>query len=152
MTRGLIDLGSALFVKGQTAEALRTMQEALDISRRNREKRSEARALVNLGSIRIQTGDAQQGWQDVQAGLAFYRQGSYRNEAAIALILLGRAARNKGDYDEAQRAFEESLATLKPGEPSLPMALGQEGLASLDRMEDRWPQALSNIRGNAAGL
>ena len=28
-SRGLIDLGSALFVKGRTAEALRTMQEAV---------------------------------------------------------------------------------------------------------------------------
>ena len=141
-TRGLIDLGNALFVKRQTAEALRTMQDALDIARRNREKRSEARALVNLGSIRIQTGDTQQGWQDVQAALSYYRQGSYRNEAALALILLGRAARNKGDSDGARRAFEDSLSTLKASEPTLPLALTQEGLASLEEMQDRWPQAL----------
>ncbi|MGA2181498.1 MAG: protein kinase [Bryobacteraceae bacterium] len=142
VTRGLIDMGNALFVKGRTAEALRTMQEALDIARRNREKRSEARALVNLGSIRIQIGDTAQGWQDVQAALAYYRQGSYRTEAALALILLGRAARDKGDYDGARRAFEETLATLKPADPSLPLALAQEGLASLEVMQDRWPQAL----------
>ncbi len=142
VSRGLIDLGNALFVKGRTAEALRTMQEALDIARRNREKRSEARALVNLGSIRIQTGDTAQGWRDVQAALAYYRQGSYRTEAALALILLGRAARNKGDYEEARRAFEETLVTLKPAGPSLPLALAQEGLASLEVLQDRWPQAL----------
>jgi tetratricopeptide (TPR) repeat protein len=142
VSRGLIDVGNALFVKGQTAEALRTLQEALDIARRNREKRSEARALVNLGSVRIQTGDTAQGWQDVQAALAYYKQGSYRNEAAIALILLGRAARDKGDDDGARRAFEESRATLKPDEPSLPLALAEEGLASLELREDRWPQAL----------
>jgi tetratricopeptide (TPR) repeat protein len=141
-SRGLIDLGNALFVKGRTAEALRTMQEALDIARRNREKRSEARALVNLGSIRIQTGDTAQGWQDVQAALVYYRQGSFRNEAAIALILLGRAARDKGDYGEARRAFAETLATMKPAGPSLPLALAQEGLASLEELQDRWPQAL----------
>jgi tetratricopeptide (TPR) repeat protein len=142
VSRGLIDLGDALFVKGRTAEALRTMQEALDIARRNREKRSEARALVNLGSIRIQTGDAAQGWQDVQTALAYYRQGSYRTEAALALILLGRAARDKGDYEGARRAFEETLATLQPAGPSLPLALAQEGLASLEVLQDRWPQAL----------
>jgi len=142
VSRGLIDLGNGLFVKGRTAEALRTMQEALDIARRNREKRSEARALVNLGSIRIQTGDAAQGWQDVQAALAFYRQGSFRTEAALALILLGRAARDKGDYEGARRAFEETLATLKSASPSLPLALAQEGLASLEVLQDRWPQAL----------
>ncbi len=139
---GLIDLGSALFVKGRTAEALRTMQEALDIARRNHEKRSEARALVNLGSIRIQSGDAAQGWQDVQAALAYYSQGSFRTEAAIALILLARATRNKGDYDGARRAFEETLSTMKPAGPSQPLALAQEGLASLEEMQDRWPQAL----------
>ena len=72
---------------------------------------------MNLGSIRIQTGDTAQGWQDVQAALAYYRQGSYRTEAAIALILLGRAARDKGDYEGARRAFEETLATLKPAGP-----------------------------------
>jgi tetratricopeptide (TPR) repeat protein len=142
VSRGLIDMGNALFVKGRTAEALRTVQEALDIARRNREKRSEARALVTLGSIRIQTGDAAEGWQDVQAALAYYRQGSFRDEAALALILLGRAARDKGDYDGARRAFEESLTTLKPGDPSLPLALAQEGLASLEELQDRWPQAL----------
>ena len=141
-SRGLIDLGNALFVKGRTAEAMRTIQEALDIARRNREKRSEARALVNLGSIRIQTGDTAQGWQDVQAALAYYRQGSFRTEAAIALILLGRAARDKDDYDGARRAFEETLATMKPAGPSLPLALAQEGLASLEVLQDRWPQAL----------
>jgi tetratricopeptide (TPR) repeat protein len=142
VSRGLIDLGNALFVKGRTTEALRTMQEALDIARRNREKRSEARALVNLGSARIQTGDAAQGWQDVQSALAYYRQGSFRTEAAIALILLGRAARDKGDYEGARRAFEETLATLQPAGPSLPLALAQEGLASLEVLQDRWPQAL----------
>lgn len=141
-SRGLIDLGNALFVKGRTAEALRTMQEGLDIARRNREKRSEARALVNLGSIRIQTGNAAEGWQDVQAALAYYRQGGFRNEAALALILLGRAASNKGDYDGARRAFEETLATMKPAGPSLPLALAQEGLASLEYLQDLWPQAL----------
>ena len=142
VSRGLIDLGNALFVKGRTAEALRTVEQALDIARRNGEKRSEARALVNRGSIRIQTGDMAQGWQDVQAALAYYRQGGFRNEAALALILLGRAARDKGDYEGARRAFTETLATLKPAEPSLPIALAQEGLASLEMLEDRWPQAL----------
>jgi tetratricopeptide (TPR) repeat protein/predicted Ser/Thr protein kinase len=142
VTRGLIDLGNALFVKGRIAEALSTIQQALDIARRNGEKRSEARALVNLGSVRIQTGDMAQGWRDVQAALAYYRQGSYRTEAALSLILLGRAARDKGDYEGARRAFEETLATLKPGEQSLPLALAQEGLASLELLQDRWPQAL----------
>jgi tetratricopeptide (TPR) repeat protein/predicted Ser/Thr protein kinase len=142
VSRGLIDLGNALFVKGRTADALRTLQEALDIARRNREKRSEARALVNVGSVRIQTGDTAQGWQDVQAALAYYRQGSFRTEAALALILLGRASRDKGDYDGASRAFEETLATMKPAGPSLPLAFAQEGLASLEESRDRWPQAL----------
>jgi tetratricopeptide (TPR) repeat protein/predicted Ser/Thr protein kinase len=142
VTRGLIDLGNALFINGRTAEALRTLQEALDIARRNRERRSEARALVNLGSVRIQTGDAKQGWQDVQAALAYYREGGYRTEAALALILLGRASRDKGDYQGAQRAFEETSDTLKPDGPSVPLALAQEGLASLARLQDRWPDAL----------
>jgi tetratricopeptide (TPR) repeat protein len=141
-SRALIDLGNALFVKGRTAEALRTIEEARDIARRNGEKRSEARALVNLGSIRIQTGDMAQGWQEVQTALAYYRQGSYRTEAALALILLGRAARDKGDSEAAHRAFAETLATLKPAEPSLPRALAQEGLASLELLQGRWPQAL----------
>jgi len=141
VSRGLIDLGNALFVKNRTAEALRTIEGALDIARRNGEKRSEARALVNLGSIRIQTGDMAQGWQDVQTALNYYRQGSYRTEAALALILLGRAARDKGDYEGAHRAFAETLATLKPAEPSLPRALAQEGLASLEMLQDQWPQA-----------
>jgi tetratricopeptide (TPR) repeat protein len=142
VSRGLIDLGNALFIKGRTTEALRTMQEALDITRRNGEKRSEARALVNLGSIRIQTGDSAQGWLDVQAALAYYRQGNYRTEGALALILLGRAARDKGDYEGARRAFEETLTTLKSTDPSLPLALAQEGTASLELFQDRWPQAL----------
>ena len=142
VSRALIDMGNALFVKGRTAEALSTIEEALDIARRNGEKRSEARALVNLGSIRIQTGDMARGWQEVQTALAYYRQGSYRTEAALALILLGRAARDKGDYEGARRAFEETLATLKPAEPSFPLALAKEGLASLEMLEDRWPQAL----------
>jgi len=143
VSRGLIDLGNALFVKNRTAEAMHTMQEALDIARRNREKRSEARALINLGSIRIQTGDTAQGWQDVQAALAYYREGGYRTEAALALILLGRASRNKGEYEAARRAFAETLDTMKPDGPSLPLALAQEGLASLEKLQDRWPQALA---------
>jgi len=142
VSEGLIGLGRALFVKGSTAEALRTIQEALDIARRNREKRSEARALLLLGSVSIQTGDAAQGWQDVQAALDYYRQGNFRTEGAIALFLLGRAARDKGDYVGAHRAFEETLATMQPAGPSLPVALAQEGLAWLEYLQDRWPQAL----------
>jgi tetratricopeptide (TPR) repeat protein len=142
VSRGLIDMGNALFVKGRTVEALSTIGEALAIARRNGEKRSEARALVSLGSIRIQTGDMAHGWQDVQTALAYYRQGNFRNEAALSLILLGRAARDKGDFEGAHRAFAETLATLKPDEPSLPLALAQEGLASLEMSQDRWPQAL----------
>ncbi len=161
VSRGLIDLGNALFIKGNTADATRTIQEALDIARRNREKRSEARALVNLGSIRIQTGNAAEGWRDVQSALAYYRQGSFRNEAAIALILLGRASRDKGDYDGARRAFSETLSTMQPAGPSQPLALAQEGLASLEEFQDRWPQALRMFEdarrifqeiGNASGV
>jgi Tfp pilus assembly protein PilF len=160
VSRGLIDLGNALYIKDRPSDALRTIEEALDIARRNREKRSEARALVNLGSIRIQTGDPEQGWREVQAALAYYRQGSYRNEAALALILLGRASRNKGDYGGARRAFTETLDTVKLAGPSIPLALANEGLASLDFIEDRWPQALARFEetrrafeaiGNQAG-
>jgi tetratricopeptide (TPR) repeat protein/predicted Ser/Thr protein kinase len=160
VSRGLIDLGNALFMSGRTAEALQTIGEALDIARRNREKRSEARALISLGSIRIQTGDGVRGWQDVQAALTYYREGSYRTEAALALILLGRASRDKGDYEGARRAFEQTVATLKSDGPSLPLALAQEGLASLEQMEGRWPQALRmfeearrafEVIGNTAG-
>ena len=142
VSHGLIDMGNALFFKGRTAEAISTIEEALAIARRNGEKRSEARALVNLGSIRIQTGDTARGWQDVQTALAYYRQGNFRTEAALALILLGRAAREKGDYEGARRAFAETLSTLKPVEPSFPLALAQEGLASLELLQDHWPQAL----------
>jgi len=142
VSRALIDLGNALFIKHRTADALRTIEEALDIARRNREKRSEARALVTLGSIRIQSGDAAEGWQNVQDAMAYYKQGSFRNEAAIALILLGRASRDKGDYGGARRAFAETLATMQPAGPSVPLALAEEGIASLDLRQDRWPEAL----------
>jgi len=142
VSRGLIDLGNTLFFKDRTGEALRTIQEALDIARRNHEKRSEARALVNLGSIRIQAGDTAQGVRDVQAALAFYRQGGFRSEGAIALLLLGRAARDKGDYEGARHNFAEIVSTMGPSGPSLPLALAQEGLASLEEIQDRWPQAL----------
>jgi hypothetical protein len=118
------------------------MQEALDIARRNHEKRAEARALVNLGSIRIQTGDAQQGWRDEQDGLAYYQRLGFRTEAALALILLARATRDKGDYAGARRAFEDTLTTMQPAGPSQPLAMAQEGLGSLEEMQDRWPEAL----------
>ena len=133
VSRGLIDLGNALFAKGRTAEALRTMQEALDIARRNQEKRPEARALVNLGSIRIQTGDTAQGWQDVQAALAYYRQGSYRTEAALSRSSCWAVPRATRATTKGRAArLRKRWSRMKPAGPSLPLALAQEGLASLE--------------------
>jgi tetratricopeptide (TPR) repeat protein/predicted Ser/Thr protein kinase len=144
----LIDVGNALFVRGDIGGAEKVLTEALDIARNNREHRAEARALVNRGGVRIQAGNTADGWKDVNDGLAFYRGGGYHSEAAMALILLARAMRKKGDYEGARRAFAESYRTVAGDGPSAQLALSAEGLASVLAEQQRFPEALEQYRAS----
>jgi tetratricopeptide (TPR) repeat protein/tRNA A-37 threonylcarbamoyl transferase component Bud32 len=144
-SRGLIDVGNALFLKGDGANAERYYSQALENARRFRTLRTEARALASLGSLHIHQQKTDLGISEVEQGMARYRQGGYYKETAQAAILLGRARRNRGDYEGARKAFEEQLeAASRLGEAET-IGLAHEGLGSIALLQDRFGDAFRHF-------
>jgi tetratricopeptide (TPR) repeat protein len=139
-TRGLIDLGAALFTNGGRPY----LEKALDIARRNGVKYIEARALMNLGSLLIYTGETKQGVADVEEALAFYRSGGYRAESVLALVSIARTRESSGDYEGTLRDLQS--AAQSAAQPSYEMGIVQEEKARVLGAQDRLPEALAQFR------
>ena len=110
VVEGLIDLGTAFYVRREYNEAENYFKQALDFSQRNKGRRNEAKAMLSLGKLYIQTGQKlDDASRYLEHSINFFQQGSYSNELAEAMIWLGRAKLRKGDYEAAIQEFNKQL-------------------------------------------
>ncbi|HEX8145096.1 MAG TPA: tetratricopeptide repeat protein [Pyrinomonadaceae bacterium] len=153
--RGLVDLGNTYFARGDRSrgdydEAEKYFNKALELARRYKARRNEARALAVLGSLRIQQNQPDEAVQYLEPALAFYQQSGFRKEASQLLLLLGRAKRQKGDYAAALAAFQQQLQLAEEvGDPSQ-KALSQESIGHVLVRQERYPEALDYFQQSYA--
>ena len=144
--RGLMNHGSALFLRADYVRADQTFREALAYSRHNELRRQEAGALLSLGSLHIQQGKLEEGLREVEEALRFYEAGGYRRETGDCLILIARARRQKGDYDGALAAFRRQLEVAEEIQFRPHIALALQGMGTVLFEQERLPEALEQFR------
>jgi serine/threonine protein kinase/Tfp pilus assembly protein PilF len=144
---GLVDVGSAYLARGDQSrgdydEADKYFNQALELARRYKARRNEARSLLSLGSLRIQQNRPDEAVRYLEPALSFYRQNNSRKEASLVLLLLGRGLRQKGDYEAALQAFQQQLQLAEEIGDQLQKALSQEGIGNVLVRQERYPEAL----------
>jgi serine/threonine protein kinase/tetratricopeptide (TPR) repeat protein len=144
-TRGLIDIGNAHYLKGDTTNAEAKYQEALESAASLKDERNEARARFSLGSLRIRQGRTDEGLPEMLKARDFYVRGGYSNEAALSLSMIGQTRRDKGEYDEALLAFREQLEIAR--QLNLPPLIASinDDIGQVFLYEERYPEALGSM-------
>jgi tetratricopeptide (TPR) repeat protein/tRNA A-37 threonylcarbamoyl transferase component Bud32 len=145
--RGLVDLGNVYLARGDSSrgdyeEADKYFTQALELARRYKARRNEARALFSLASLRIQQYKADEAVEYLEPALAFYQQSGFRKETSQVLLVLGRALRQKGDYEAALHAFQQQLQLAEEVGDQLQQALSEEGIGNVLARQERYPEAL----------
>jgi tetratricopeptide (TPR) repeat protein len=153
--RGLVDLGNVYLARGDRTrgdydEAEKYFNKALELARRYKARRNEARALFSLASLRIQQNRADDAVGYLEPALAFYQQSGFRKETLQVLLLLGRAKRQKGDYEAALQAFQQQLQLAEEMDDHLQKALTLEGIATVLDRQERYTEALDYFRQSHA--
>jgi tetratricopeptide (TPR) repeat protein len=106
---GQIDLGNIFLRADDFARAEPVFRRALDIARRAKVRRIEARAEVSLGSLLEQTRRPAEAKPLVEAALTFYRQAEYKRESVQAAAVLGGLHQQLGNPQEGIRVITDAL-------------------------------------------
>jgi tetratricopeptide (TPR) repeat protein len=106
---GQIDLGNAFLRADDFTRAEPVFRRALDIARRAKVRRIEARAGGSLGSLLEKTKRPGEAKPLVEAALTFYRQAEYERESVQAAAILGGLHQQLGNSQEGIRVLTEAL-------------------------------------------
>ena len=142
-TGGLIDLGSAFFVRGELGQVEKYYRQALELARRGKARRNEARALLSLASLFEQEKQPEEARQFVDAALPFYRQAGYRRELVQAMLILGRTYVMRAELEEGVRILTDVLPIAKQLQDNRLEAQVHERLGETLRDQGVWPEALA---------
>lgn len=145
-TRGLQDLGTAVFVSGDYPTAEGFFQQSLALARRYHSRRLEARSHFMLASLWLKQGRIGDGLSSAEQALAFYEPAGFRKEAASLQLLIGRARRDQGDYEAALRAFEETRLLAEQSSDRPQLAVAHESIGSVLFRRERYPDALTHFQ------
>ncbi|HEY0078904.1 MAG TPA: tetratricopeptide repeat protein [Pyrinomonadaceae bacterium] len=144
--RGLVDLGSIFFTRGEFAEAEKYFVEARDVAEKNKVRRGEARALFALASLLIHLSKTDEGMEILERGLKYYEKGGFTRETLQARTLLGRAHRQKGDYQAALKIFEQELKDARQMDYPIWVGMTHNDLGRVFVLQERYPEALTHFQ------
>lgn len=148
--RALIQEGNSSLLLGDSDEAKRLFDQAVDLARVRHNVPTEMRARFSLASVLIQQGSLTAGLKHLEPALIYFREGGYKQETAQLLLLTARAKRQQGDYDGALKAAEEQLRlAIQIGNRSIE-ALAEESVGDVLADQERFPEALTHFRSDLA--
>jgi tetratricopeptide (TPR) repeat protein len=149
---GLVDLGNAFLVRGDLKSAEPVFHRALDLARRGKVRRYEARALASLGSLCEQDRRPAEAKQFINSVLPFYRQAGYRREFVQASLLLGGVLEQLAEYEQGVRTLREALSSAVELQDSQIEVQVRERLADNLRRLGGLPEALAEYEKAVALL
>lgn len=107
---GLTLWGQTLVYQGQSAQAVQTLQQGIEISRQNGLRLSEARALSSLGSCQYFEGDLQAGRLSIEKALSIAAELGGQQRLEIELLnRLGSVQAELGDYPSSEDCFQRGI-------------------------------------------
>ncbi|MEP7291416.1 MAG: tetratricopeptide repeat protein [Chloroflexota bacterium] len=126
-------LGDARQQLGESDEAIRAYEEALDLSRAGNDRQSEAMVLYKLGYAQLDSGDASTAVKSWEDALTQFRELGRRDYEGKTLAALGTAAGEADHWTDAIRFYTSALhiaRELKDGEEEM-LRLSDMGYASV---------------------
>jgi serine/threonine protein kinase len=156
-TSGLGDLGNAYFREHDLKAAEPLFRRALDLSRRSKVRRQEARAQASLGSVCEQDDRPEEGKPYADAALTFYRQAGFRREFIQAATVSGGILDQLADYDAGVRILSEAVQSAVILQDSGIEVQARSRLADNLQGSGDWPKALeqhqlaARLLGGTAG-
>ena len=103
----LMLLGMAYANRGETGQALRYYEEALELRRAAEDTQGVARALNSIGNLRHRTGNYEEAVSCYRQALDLLRTLEERRDAAATANNLASTLMRLGEMDEARQLFEE---------------------------------------------
>ena len=142
---GLIDLGLA-FMTSDFDTAVNSIQQAMELARRDKSQVTEMRAHLSLARVYYQQSNNDGAISEAQTALNFYKPAGYRRETSLALTLLGRAYQDKGEDDPALKYFQEQSELVKQSGDESGVADSHMNLALLFGFnQEKYTEALAQL-------
>jgi serine/threonine protein kinase len=143
---GLLDLGNSFLIRGDLRFAEPIFRRALDLARRGKVRRSEARAKASLISLCEQDRRPEEAKQFAEDVLPFYRQAGYRRELIQVMGMLAGVHEQLGEYEEGVRTSREAVAGTIQLKDTRSEALVRERLGRNLLWLASWPEALDEYQ------
>jgi len=129
--KGLDGLGVLLWRLGESELAMRKLEEAVAMLRRQEGQPGLAQVLAHVGIVGMVVGNLTQAQEAYAESLALSRTLGDQTGVARALHNLGNLAVMQGNYDQAVLAYEECLALYQAQDERSGTALLTLGLATI---------------------
>lgn len=138
--------GFLAYSQGDTATALRLLEESVVVGREVGDEVGVALALLRLGIGAYYHGDLTQAVRVLDESLARYRNLNDPVGIHVALYELAEALSYAGDYTRARRLHEEGLVLKREIGDRWHIALSLFGLGLLDYLEGHYREAAEHER------
>ena len=148
---GLVDVGSALFNKGDYAAAETYLRDAMEIARRYQAVRVEARAELPLGQLLTKQGRAEEGLEISRSALNDFERLGDKSNAAQAAIPVARDLRDAGEYEQAATVLREQLKQAEQLKDDGGILTAARELGTVLLLEEQYPAALADFDRAAQG-
>ncbi len=102
-------LGIAYEALNKFDDAIRSIQQSMEINKRLDKKVNVANNLVELGNVMASTGKPDQALANYNQALAMRREIGAKKDAASTLLSIGGLMEDRGQYDKALELYKQSL-------------------------------------------
>ncbi len=144
----LRDIGWVYDRQGHPDKALEYYERALDLSRRFKDRRSEAQSLHGIGQARIALGDARGAVPVLEQAISLYRGQEDGAGEINGLLELGRAWQALGEQDQAAALFQQALSLSRQRGLLLTEALAQSAIARVENDLGHLPDAAAAMEAS----
>jgi len=101
------------YQSGGYDQALSFADQALEIARRARDRKEEARSIGYMGAVHWNRGDYDEALRCYDEALVMHRELGDKRGIARVVGNIGAVHYNRADYDEALRCYDEALAVYR---------------------------------------
>jgi tetratricopeptide (TPR) repeat protein len=140
-----VDVGSALFIKGDNPGAELYLRGALETARRFQDVQVQARAEMILEQVLVKTGRAEEAFAVSKQAMEHFDKVGDRSGSARAAIPAARILRDRGDYGKSALLFRQGLDLAERAKDQGAIALSAQGLGAVLLLQEEYPAALVNF-------
>jgi tetratricopeptide (TPR) repeat protein/tRNA A-37 threonylcarbamoyl transferase component Bud32 len=146
---GLVEIGRALFVKGENAAAEPYLRNAAETARRFEDVQIEAEAELVLEQVLVKLGRPDDALAVSKQAMLHFEQVGDKSGGARAAIPAARMTRDRGDYEDSAALFRQALQLAERANDPGTLALASRELGMVRQLQEQYPDALANFARSA---